>query len=236
MQYYLDSRLFNGMIAPVIPYGVRGVIWYQGESNSGRSSEYFELSKLMIGDWRQRWGQGEFPFLFVQLAGFEGGLDNWPPFREAQQETLKIPKTGMATAIDVGDRTDIHPKDKQSVGKRLALAARRVAYDEDVVYSGPMFRELDLANGQARLSFDHVGGGLKAEEPLRGFEIAAADGAFVPAIAKIDGQQVVVESDAFVEPTMVRYNWASFPDGNLYNAEGLPALPFRTSTAAPAPR
>ena len=235
IQYYLPSRLYNGMIAPVIPYGIRGAIWYQGESNSGRPQQYVELSKLMIADWRKQWGQGDFPFLLVQLAAFETTADNdWAPIREAQFETLSLPNTGMAVAIDVGDRTDIHPKDKQSVGKRLALAARRVAYGEDLVYSGPVFSKLETKGGKAWLSFDHVGGGLNADGELRGFEIAGADAKFVPATATIDGERVVAFSDAVADPKAVRYSWTSYPDGNLFNAEGLPAVPFRTSKMEPA--
>lgn len=223
------AALFNGMISTVVPYGIRGVIWYQGESNAARHDQYAELSKLMIADWRNRWDQGEFPFLLVQLAAFEPGGDAWPFLREAQADTLEAPNTGMAVAIDIGDQKDIHPRNKQDVGARLALAARHVAYGEDLVYSGPTYREMKAADGAVRLSFDHVGGGLKAGgETLSGFQIAGADGKFVPAEAKIDGAQVVVSSKEVADPTAVRYNWAAFPDGNLQNAEGLPAVPFRT--------
>jgi sialate O-acetylesterase len=228
MAHHQPAALFNGMLSAVIPYGIRGAIWYQGESNAGRHGEYAELSKLMIADWRNRWGQGEFPFLLVQLAAFEPGGESWPPLREAQTETLEAPNVGMAVAIDIGDRKDIHPRNKQEVGKRLALAARKVAHGEDVVYSGPMYKEMKVADGKARVTFDHVGGGLKAEGEIRGFEVAGADGKFVPAKAVIEGTEVVVSADGVAEPTVVRYNWAAFPDGNLYNAEGLPAVPFRT--------
>jgi sialate O-acetylesterase len=227
--HHSPARLYNGMLAAVIPYGIRGAIWYQGESNAGRHQQYAELSKLMITDWRNHWDQGEFPFLLVQLAAFEPGGETWPPLREAQQETLELPNTGMAVAIDIGHQTDIHPKDKQTVGKRLALAARAIAHGEKIVHSGPIYREMKAADGKATLSFDSVGGGLKAEGDLRGFEIAGADGKFVPAKATIEGEHVVVSSEAVAEPKTVRYNWSAFPDGNLYNAEGLPAVPFRTS-------
>lgn len=226
------AALFNGMLSAVVPYGIRGAIWYQGESNAARHDQYAELSKLMIADWRNRWGQGEFPFLLVQLAAFEGGGDldaSWPFLREAQTDTLEAPNTGMAVSIDIGAQKDIHPRNKQDVGRRLALAARHVAFDEDLVYSGPMYREMKAADGAVRLSFDHVGGGLKAGgDALTGFQIAGADGKFVPADAKIDGAQVVASSKEVAEPTAVRYNWAAFPNGNLQNAEGLPAVPFRT--------
>jgi sialate O-acetylesterase len=234
--FHLPARLYNGMVAPIIPYGIKGAIWYQGESNAGRHQQYAELSKLMITGWRNQWGQGDFPFLLVQLAAFQPGGDNWPPLREAQCETLKVPNTGMAVAIDIGHPTDIHPKDKQTVGKRLALAARAVAYGEKVVHSGPTYRDMSASDGKVTLSFDSVGGGLKAEGELRGFEIAGADGKYVPAKATIEGDKVVVSSEAVAEPKMVRYNWAAYPDGNLYNVEGLPAVPFRTSKQeAPAP-
>jgi len=222
------ASLFNGMLSAVIPYGIRGAIWYQGESNAGRHEQYAELSKLMIADWRNRWGQGEFPFLLVQLAAFEPGGENWPPLREAQTETLESPNVGMAVAIDIGDEKDIHPRNKQDVGKRLALAARKVAHGEDIVYSGPMYKELKVADGKAHVTFDQIGGGLKTEGAVKGFEVAGADGKFVPATAVIEGAEVIVSADGVSEPTVVRYNWAAFPDGNLFNAEGLPAVPFRT--------
>jgi sialate O-acetylesterase len=223
------AALFNGMLAPVIPYAIRGAIWYQGESNAGRHAQYAELSKLMIADWRNRWGQGDFPFLLVQLAAFEPGGETWPPLREAQAETLESPNVGMAVATDIGDRTDIHPRNKQEVGKRLALAARKIAYGQDIVHSGPMFQELNVVDGKARVTFDHVGGGLKADGRLRGFEVAGSDGKFVPAAATIEGTEVIVSAEGVAEPKAVRYNWAAFPDGNLFNAEGLPAAPFRSS-------
>ncbi|BBO34754.1 sialate O-acetylesterase [Lacipirellula parvula] len=222
------ASLFNGMLSSVIPYGIRGAIWYQGESNAGRHGEYAELSKLMIADWRNRWGQGEFPFLLVQLAAFEPGGDSWPPLREAQVETLESPNTGMAVTTDIGDRKDIHPRNKQDVGKRLALAARKVAYGEDLVYSGPMFKELKVTDGKAHVTFAEIGGGLKADGALKGFEVAGDDGKFVPANAVIEGAEVVVSADGVNEPKVVRYNWAAFPEGNLFNAEGLPASPFRS--------
>jgi sialate O-acetylesterase len=223
------AALFNGMTSTVIPYAIRGVIWYQGEGNAPQHEQYAELSKLMIADWRNRWGQGEFPFLLVQLAAYEPGGDNWPFLREAQFQTLEVPNTGMAVAIDIGDKTDIHPKNKQDVGARLALAARGVAYGEDIEYSGPVYRDMKIDGSEVRLSFDHIGGGLKAKsEPLKGFAVAGADGKFVLAEAKVDGAQVIVSSPAVAEPKAVRYNWAAFPDGNLYNVDGLPAVPFRT--------
>ena len=226
--HHRPAALFNGMLSSVIPYGIRGAIWYQGESNAERHEQYAELSKLMIADWRNRWGQGEFPFLLVQLAAFEPGGDTWPFLREAQTETLEAPNVGMAVTTDIGAQKDIHPRNKQDVGKRLALAARKIAHGEDVVYSGPMYKELKIADGKVHVTFDHIGGGLKADGAVKGFEIAGADGKFVPAKAVIEGAEVVVSADGVSEPTVVRYNWAAFPDGNLFNAEGLPAVPFRS--------
>jgi sialate O-acetylesterase len=225
---HIASALFNGMLSAVIPYGIRGAIWYQGESNAGRHAEYAELSKLMIADWRNRWGQGDFPFLLVQLAAWEPGGETWPFLRESQADTLEAQNVGMAVATDIGDRSDIHPKNKQEVGRRLALAARALAYGQDIEYSGPVFSEIKIEDGTARLSFEHLGGGLKAEGEVKGFEIAGADGKFAPAKAEIDGAQVVVSSDDVAEPTQVRYNWAAYPEGNLFNTDGLPAPPFRT--------
>lgn len=222
------SSLFNGMLSTVIPYGIRGAIWYQGEGNAGRHYQYAELSKLMVADWRNRWGEGEFPFLLVQLAAFEPGGDSWPFLREAQTQTTEVPNVGMAVAIDIGDKTDIHPVNKQDVGARLALAARAVAYGEAIEHSGPTYREMKANGGAVHVTFDHAEG-LKAKDgELKGFQVAGADGKFVPAAAKIDGKAIVVSSDAVPEPKDVRYNWAAFPDGNLYNAAGLPAVPFRT--------
>jgi sialate O-acetylesterase len=222
------SALFNGMVSTVVPYGIRGVIWYQGEANAGKHDQYAELSKLMIADWRNRWGQGEFPFLLVQLAAFEPGGESWPFLREAQFRTLETPNTGMAVAIDIGEQKDIHPKNKQDVGARLALAARAVAYGEKVEYSGPVYREMKPEGRAIRIAFDHVGGGLEAKGELKGFQVAGADGKYVPAEAKIEGSDVVVSSKEVADPQAVRYDWSAFPDGTLYNTDGLPAVPFRT--------
>lgn len=231
--------MYNAMIAPLVPYAIRGVIWYQGESNADRAYQYRTLFPLLIRDWRERWNQGEFPFLFVQLAGFgayqatpKEPKDNaWAELREAQAMTLSVPKTAMATAIDIGDTKDIHPRNKQDVGKRLALAARKIAYGENVVHSGPQFESVKIKDGKAYVSFQNVGGGLvvKPEGAApQGFAIAGADKKFVWADAKVEGDMVVVWSDAVKEPVAVRYGWAADPVLSLYNEEGLPALPFRT--------
>jgi len=229
------SGLFNAMISPFIPYGIKGAIWYQGESNAGRAYQYRTLFKAMIQDWREHWGQGDFPFFFVQLANYrarnpEPGEDAWAELREAQTMALALPNTGMALAIDIGEANDIHPKNKQDVGLRLALAARAIAYGEDIVYSGPMYDAMKVDGDKVRLSFNHIGGGLVAKggEPLKGFAIAGADRKFVWADASIDGDTIVVSSEKIAQPVAVRYAWAINPDCNLYNKEGLPASPFRT--------
>ncbi|MBN2584709.1 MAG: sialate O-acetylesterase, partial [Planctomycetes bacterium] len=226
--------LYNGMIRPLMPYGIRGVIWYQGESNASKAADYRVTFPAMIRAWRSEWGQDEFPFLFVQLANFKARQDQpsesaWAELREAQRLTLSVPKTAMAVAIDIGEANDIHPKNKQDVGKRLALGALTLAYDQKLVYSGPIVSAAKADGGKVRLSFDHVGGGLtvKGGEPLKGFAVAGADGKYVWAQARIDGAEVVVSSDEVAKPTAVRYAWADNPECNLYNAEGLPASPFQ---------
>ena len=226
------AGLYNAMIAPLIPYGIRGAIWYQGESNVGRAEQYRKLFPAMIQDWRRTWGQGDFPFLFVQIASFEnpwGPKNKWPDLREAQLLTLTLPKTGMAVAIDIGDQYDIHPRNKQDVGRRLALAAQAIAYGKDLVYSGPIFESMQVQDNKARLRFRHARGGLVAlDGKLRGFEIAGEDRQFVPAQAKTDGETVVVTNEKVEHPVAVRYAWADYPECNLYNKAGLPASPFRT--------
>jgi sialate O-acetylesterase len=229
------SVLFNAMIAPMIPYAIRGAIWYQGESNTPRPYEYRNLFPAMIQDWRDEWGQGDFPFLFVQLANWLRVASDkpfhhgWPELRESQAMTLSLPNTGMAVTIDIGEADDIHPKNKQDVGKRLALAARHVAYGENLVYSGPIYRSMQAEGRRIRVFFEHVGGGLVANGgDLTGFEVAGRDQVFVPAQARIDGEAVAVWSPAVAEPVAVRYGWAINPPVNLHNREGLPASPFRT--------
>lgn len=228
------SGLYNGMIAPLIPVAIRGAIWYQGESNASRAYQYRKLFPAMIQDWRRHWGQGDFPFLFVQLANFRPAVDQpgeseWAELREAQTRTLRLPKTGMAVAIDIGEANDIHPKNKQEVGRRLALAARHIAYGEDLVYSGPLFKSMTIEGDAIRLHFHHVDGGLVAKgDKLTGFAIAGKDRKFVWATAKIDGDTVVVQADGVTDPIAVRYGWADNPACNLYNKAGLPASPFRT--------
>lgn len=229
------SGLYNAMIAPLIPYGIQGAIWYQGESNAGRAYQYRKLFPAMIKNWRTDWGQGDFPFLFVQLANFmavkpDPGESSWAELREAQLMTLALPNAGMATIIDIGEADDIHPKNKQDVGKRLALWALAKTYGKDLVYSGPLYKSMEKKGNQVVLHFDHIGSGLVAGggESLKGFAIAGADRKFVWADAHIEGDTVVVSSDQVPEPVAVRYAWADNPVCNLYNKEKLPASPFRT--------
>ncbi len=219
--------LFNGMIAPLIPYPIRGVIWYQGEANVGRERQYQTLFPALIADWRRLWAEGDFPFLFVQIAPFK---DMTPEIREAQLLTWRrTPHTAMAVTIDCGDAGDIHPAHKQPVGGRLALAARAIAYGEAIEYSGPVFESAHFAGPRGVLRFSHLGGGLVAKDgALVGFTLAGPDKVFHPAHAAIDGDTVVVSADAVPHPVAVRYGWANVPDGNLFNAAGLPASPFRT--------
>jgi sialate O-acetylesterase len=224
------AGLYNGMIAPLTPYAIRGVIWYQGESNAteAHAYKYRRLFRDMIEDWRAQWGEGDFPFLFVQLANYKTN-NWWPVLRESQTETLQLRNTGMAVTIDVGESGDIHPKNKQDVGKRLALAALQIAYHEPGEWSGPMYRQITAEASGLRVWFTHASG-LQARGggALTGFTIAGPDGSFVPAEAKIDGNSIVVWNPQVASPAAVRYAWADDPVCNLINAAGLPASPFRS--------
>ncbi len=228
------GALFYGMIYPLIPFAIRGAIWYQGESNAGRAEQYRTLFQTMITDWRARWGQGDFPFLFVQLANWmpaqkEPGESPWAELREAQAMALALPNTGMATAIDIGDAVDIHPQNKQDVGKRLALAAQAIAYGRDCTHCGPTYRGLKIEGDKVRVSFDHAAGLVARGGTPKGFAIAGDDGKFAWADAQIEGDSVVLSSPRVPRPAVVRYAWADNPaDINLCNSEGLPALPFRS--------
>jgi len=223
------GALYNGMIAPLIPYRIKGVLWYQGESNAGvdRVGTYRRQFETMIRDWRERWGESEMPFYFVQLANFITNA-KWPELREAQRETLELVNTGMAVAIDIGDPSDIHPKNKQEVGRRLALIARARSYGENIEYSGPVFREAARDGSQLRLWFDHASG----LEGTKGFEIAGADRKFVPATARIEGETVVLSSDAVPVPLHARYAWANNPECDFRNSAALPASSFTGSSSA----
>ncbi|MBA4148782.1 MAG: sialate O-acetylesterase [Verrucomicrobia bacterium] len=230
------TELYNGMIAPILPYGIKGVIWYQGESNARRGSTalYGTLFPDLIRNWRTDWDQGAFPFLFVQLAPFKAIQPNpmesdWAELRDAQLQTTRtVPNTGMAVITDIGDEKDIHPTKKLPVGKRLALLARAVAYGEKIVHSGPVFKKAVVKGEKVILSFDHVGGGLVVEGgALKGFSIAGADQKFVWARAEIlPDNTIAVWSPNINKPVAVRFGWADYPVVNLWNLEGLPASPF----------
>jgi sialate O-acetylesterase len=226
--------LYNGMIAPLVPFGIRGAIWYQGESNAGRAQQYRTLLPTMIRDWRSRFGVGDFPFYIVQLANFQATEAQptdppWAYLREAQMLTAQnVPNSGLASAIDIGEAGDIHPKNKQDVGRRLALNALALTYKQPIEYSGPRYRSMKIEGDAVRLTFDHAAGMTAKGGTLQGFAIAGADKKFVWADAKIEGNTVVVSSPQVKQPAAVRYAWANNPVANLYNAAGLPALPFRT--------
>jgi sialate O-acetylesterase len=232
------TLLYNGMINPLVPYGIKGAIWYQGEGNAGRAFQYRRVFSDMIKDWRTQWEQGDFPFLFVQLANFMKAdslpaESTWAELREAQTMALSLPKTGMASAIDVGDALDIHPKDKQTVGKRLALSALKVAYNQNIENQGPVYSSMKASGNKIEITFDHVGKGLLAKDKygyLKGFTISGSNHKFYWAKAVINGTNTIqVSSPDVAEPVAVRYGWANNPDdANLYNSDGLPAYPFRT--------
>jgi sialate O-acetylesterase len=232
------SRLYKGMIMPLVPYAIRGAIWYQGESNVPRAAQYRRLFPTMIQDWRRTWGQGDFAFLFVQLAPFRySGQDmkNCAELWEAQAKTLELPNTGMAVTVDIGDVRDIHPKNKQDVGKRLALWALAKTYGKEVCPSGPLYKSMQIEGDAIRLTFDYTGSGLASRDgqPLTDFTIAGEDQQFLPATATIDGNQVVVRSAAVAKPVAVRFAWYDAAQPNLANREGLPASPFRTDDWPP---
>lgn len=260
-----QAKLYNGMLAPVIPYAIKGVIWYQGESNAGRADLYRTGFPLMIKNWRDEWNEGDFPFLFVQLAPFmavtnEPTDTGWAHLRDAQLETMKkVLNTGMAVITDCGDETDIHPTPKEPVGERLSLIARGTVYGQKVEYYGPVFKEMIVEGNKAVLSFSHASSGLEARNlvptereagkrkhkewrikegspaGLTGFTVCGEDKKFHNAKAEIVGDRVVVTCDAVLKPVAVRYGWANHPLCNLYNKEGLPASPFRTDDYAPTP-
>lgn len=238
---WIPSELYNGMIAPLIPYTIKGAIWYQGESNAGRAWQYRSLFPDMIKNWWGNWGQGPFPFLAVQLAPYdkkhsmeeitkEPRTDStWAVLREAQLLATKDRNVGMAVITDVGEKDDIHPKKKKEVGDRLALAARGIAYKEKITYSGPVYKSMKVRKGQVTLTFNHIGSGLMVKgDKLTGFSIAGEDQKFVWADAVIDGKNVIVSHPSIEKPEAVRFGWADFPIVNLFNEEGLPATPFRT--------
>lgn len=237
------GELYDGMIAPLIPYAIKGAIWYQGEANAGRAHQYRKLFPYLIFNWRSDWHQDDFPFLAVQLAPFDKNKkrtleeisaapveSDWAELREAQLYSTKVlPKVGLAVITDAGEQDDIHPRKKEPVGARLALAARHLAYGEKLTWSGPLFKSMTLKYGNAILSFDHVGGGLEARGGnLTGFTICGEDRKFVRAKAEIIGDKIFVSSSEVLNPVAVRFGWADYPVVNLFNKEGLPASPFRT--------
>lgn len=231
------GTLYNAMINPVAGYTLSGAIWYQGESNVNKNQYYNELFEALIEEWRYAWNQGPFPFMFVQLANYQQRYDDptdsgWARLQEAQTQTLSLANTGMATAIDIGVANDIHPRNKQDVGSRLWLQALHLAFNEDVVYSGPMYRGHVIKGNQVEISFDHVGKGLitKNFDELVGFAVAGDDQKFYWADAVIEGDRVILTAPEVPNPVAVRYGWADNPAVALYNKEGLPAIPFRTDT------
>ena len=230
------THLYNGMVHGVQPFGIRGALWYQGESNRGQGVAYEQRMHALINGWRSVWAQGDFPFLYVQLAPFKYGPTDpqflLPQIWEAQTKTLALKNTGMAVTTDITHLTDIHPKNKQDVGKRLALWALAKTYGkEGLVYSGPLYKSMKVEGNKVRIEFEHVGSGLKSRDgkPLSWFTIASKEGDFVEATAAIDGNSVVVSSDKISEPAAVRFGWDQLAEPNLMNAESLPAGPFRTS-------
>ena len=232
------TLLYNGMIHPLVPYGIKGAIWYQGESNADRAKQYQRIFPNLITDWRNHWNQGNFSFLFVQLANYMKPTElpsesTWAELREAQTMALELPNTGMASTIDIGNADDIHPRNKQDVGKRLALNALKVAYGQNVVNSGPMFQSVEFKDGKAYITFKEVGSGLAVKDKygyVKAFTMAGADRKFYWAKARIINKNTVEVSSGYVpNPVAVRFGWADNPDDlNLYNLEELPAVPFRT--------
>jgi sialate O-acetylesterase len=230
----VTTVLYNAMIAPLVPYGIKGAIWYQGESNASRGQQYQTLLPTLITDWRRQFGQGNFPFYIVQLANFmapdvEPRDDGWPRLREAQNiAAQRVPNAGVAVTIDIGDEKDIHPRNKQDVGKRLALLALAKDYGQKIEFSGPAYKSMTVQGNSIRLNFDHAQGLMAKGDKLTGFAIAGADKKFVWADARIEGNSIVVSSPQVAAPVAVRYAWGNNPAANLYNGAGLPASPFRT--------
>ncbi|HEX9513111.1 MAG TPA: sialate O-acetylesterase [Puia sp.] len=232
------TLLFNAMVSPLIPYTIRGAIWYQGEANAGRAYQYRKAFPLLITDWRGRWGLGDFPFYFVELSSWNANNGNsaqgstWAELREAQAMTLALPNTGMAVTTDIGNSKDIHPKDKQDVGWRLAAIALNNCYGQKAEYSGPVYQSMQTEGNKIILTFTHTGSGLVVHDKygyLKGFEIAGSDQQFYYARAMVQGDKVVVWQDGVSAPTAIRYGWADDAgEGNFFNKEGFPASPFRT--------
>jgi sialate O-acetylesterase len=231
---YAPSRIFNGMVHPLVPYALRGALWYQGESNVFRAGEYHRLFAAMITDWRADFGQGDFPFYWVQLPNYNGSealWTKWANLREAQAQTLTLPATGMAVTIDIGEPQNLHPRNKQEVGRRLALIAKAKVYGITDDFSGPVFLAAVRKGSAMLVRFKYAGAGLTAAgKPLQSFEVAGADHLFYPATATIVGDQVLAQSPKVPEPLAVRYAWSNAPEANLYNGAGLPAAPFSSDS------
>lgn len=235
---HYPTLLYNGMIHPLIPFSFRGAIWYQGESNADTAEQYRTTFPMLINNWREGWDSGDFPFLWVQLANYRRAVDEpgdstWAELREVQTQTLRLPKTGQAVIIDIGEANDIHPGNKQDVGRRLALNARKIAYGEDLIHASPCLRSMDIQGDQILLMFDNVGDGLVVKDKygyVNGFTVAGADREFHWAQARIVGdREILIHCDSVSDPEAVRYGWANNPDDlNLYNSAGLPATPFRS--------
>jgi sialate O-acetylesterase len=226
---WIPAALYNGMVAPFTPYTIKGFLWYQGETDSApdRVGLYAKLLPTLIADWRRQWRQGNLPFLFVQISSFESPQENWGLIRDSQRRSLQVANTGMAVTLDIGQRDNVHPPDKQTVGARLALVARALAYGEPTLaFSGPLYRQTTRESGSLRIWFDHAEGLHSSGAALLGFEVAGADGHFVPATASVQGTSVVVSAPEVAEPAQVRYAWQSFTDANLYNGLPLPASTF----------
>jgi sialate O-acetylesterase len=226
---WTPAGLYNGMVAPLTPYAIKGFLWYQGETDAAadRAGLYAKLLPTLIGDWRRQWGQGNLPFLFVQISSFASPQDDWGLVRDSQRRTLSVANTGMAVSLDVGQRDNVHPPDKQTVGARLALAARSLAYGESgVEWNGPLYRQVTRDGGGVRVWFDHAQGLHSKSGAVPGFEVAGADGRFVAAKGTVEGSSVVVTADEVREPVQVRYAWAGFTEADLYNDASLPASTF----------
>lgn len=236
LSLHSPTAYYYAMIQPLANYNIKGIAWYQGESNIPKPEQYQELLTSLINGWRKDWQQPNLPFVFVQLAnysptGIEPEISNWALLREAQMKTLRVPNTAMVVIHDIGEKEDIHPANKQDVGKRLALAAEKIAYHENVVYSGPMYQSIKITGNQVYVSFNHVGSGLKmVGKQLEQFSISTDGKNFVPAKAKIAGKRVTVWAENIAKPIAIRYAWADAPEGaNLYNKESLPASSFKSN-------
>jgi sialate O-acetylesterase len=226
---WVPAALYNGMVAPFTPYTIKGFLWYQGETDSAsdRVGLYAKLLPTLIADWRRQWGQANLPFLFVQISSFESPGENWGLIRDSQRRSLDVANTAMAVTLDIGQRDNVHPPDKQTVGARLALAARATVYGEaGLEFSGPVYRQTTRESGSLRIWFDHAEGLNHRGSALEGFEVAGTDGHFIPVAATVQGATVIVSLPAGIEPTQVRYAWQSFTESNLYNGASLPASTF----------